>query len=317
MKLLSRATEWVRTHGQSDTAISHALQFAYRVFGNIYVQTIISFLGTTLISILTGFHSFGIFLWICIFLYFIFTIFITWANSHVRGKVKDVKAFQHALYGMGTSLRSWALSLERATRLLKKGNISAKNFNLENLNINFETAASLVCETLCSSLSRKDERDDVYVTLYKRIDVDKCQMIAHSLNYEPPLFDYENAIPKPCNSAAPSETAVHSYVLYFGNKGITALHNHDSIMKEFERNGNCAKVRKDIQQYVCIPIVHQTSDIMFLLQVETNIPNFFGDNEKAVKDFAKNIIYHYAQLLHMMYEQSCIANNIVSYIRRR
>lgn len=317
MKSLSRAAEWVRTQSQNDTAFSHAIQFVYLVFANTYTQALTSILGAVIISVLIGVQSFGIFLWTCIFLYCLSTILIACANKHIKGKAKDVQAFQHALYGMGTSLRSWALSMERATKLLKKGSISAKKCNLENLNIDFEAAACLVCETLCSNLSRNGEKDDVFVTLYERIDNDECKIIAHSLNYEQNTHDYENTIPKPCDSVASGEIAGHPYVFYPGKKEIIALHNHDLVMESFGTNGNYGKFGRDIQQYICIPIVIQMSDIMFLLQVDTNVPNFFGNNKKAVKDFAKNIIYHYAQLLRMMYEQSCVINEIISYIRRK
>ena len=73
------ATDRVRTQGQKDTAISHAIQFIYRAFANNYIQAITSILGTSVILI--GIQFFGIFFWICIILYCLSAVLIAWPKN--------------------------------------------------------------------------------------------------------------------------------------------------------------------------------------------------------------------------------------------
>ena len=70
------ATDRVRTQGQKDTAISHAIQFIYRAFANNYIQAITSILGT--IVFLIGIQ---IFFWICIILYCLSAVLIAWPKN--------------------------------------------------------------------------------------------------------------------------------------------------------------------------------------------------------------------------------------------
>lgn len=312
MDRLSRPTEWVRTQGQKNTAIAHFIQFAYRFFANSFVQAITSILGTIIIAILIGIGSYGVLFWICVILYCIVTILSAWANEHIREKIRDTKTFQRALYGMGASMRVWAISLQKTATFLKSTQEKKNKEILKKIDrIDFQAAAFVVCETLCSFLS-KNEKDDVYVTVYQRINTNSCKMIAYSADHEVSNYGIEYPIPAPCDDDLFGKIEYHSYVFHSEKKEITSFHTHELVMGAFVIHGNSEDREGNIQQYICIPISPAKLGVTFLLQVDTNIPNFFGDNKKAVNDFAKNVIYPFAQLLHMAYEQSRMIEQLVS-----
>ena len=313
MGWLSRLTEWIRIEGQKDSATGHLIQFTYRLFANTYIQAITSILGTVIIGVLIGIGSYGRLFWICVVLYVVFTLLIAWANNHIQNKIRDTKTFQSALYGMGATMRSWAISLQKAAKYLKNTK-EEKDINiLKQLgDTDFQSAAFAVCQTLSSYLSKSGENDDVYVTVYQRINRDSCKMIAHSADHEVSNYGIEYPIPAPSSDNLFGKIEYHSYVFYSGKKEITSFHTHEQVMKAFVIHGNSEEREGDIQQYICIPISPAKLGVTFLLQVDTNVPNFFGDNEKAVNDFAKNIIFPYAQFLHMVYEQSRMIEQLVS-----
>lgn len=313
MNWRSRITERVRIEGQKNTAMAHFIQFAYRFFANSIVQAITSILGTIIIAVLIGTGSYGILFWACAILYCIFTILSAWANEHIRDKIRDTKTFQHALYGMGAAMRTWAISLQKTAIFLKRTQEKKNKDILEKLDrIDFQSAAFVVCQTLCSYLSKNEEKDDVYVTVYQRINTDSCKMIAHSADHEVSNYGIKYHIPAPCDDDLFGKIEYHSYVFHIGNKEITSFHTHELVMDAFVIHDKSKDREEDIQQYICIPISPAKLGVTFLLQVDTNIPNFFGDNKKAVNDFAKNVVFPFAQLLHMVYEQSRMIEQLVS-----
>lgn len=310
---MSRPTEWIRIQGQKNTTIGHLIQFIYRFFANSFVQATTSILGTIIIAVLIGRGSYGWLFSICVILYCIFTILSAWANEHIRDKIRDTKVFQRALYGMATSMRTWAINLQKTAGFLKT-TLEKKDIDiLKKLDrIDFQSAACLVCETLRDTLSKNEEKDDVYVTVFQKTSPDKCKMIAYSVNYEVSSYGVEYDIPSQNEEDLFGKIEYHSYVFYSGIKEITTFHTHELVMKAFVIHSNSEEREKNIQQFICIPISPAKLGVTFLLQVDTNVPNFFGDNKKAVDDFAKNIIFPFAQILHMAYEQSRMIEQLAS-----
>jgi len=307
-----RLTEWVRTQGQKNTALSYFIQFIYHFFANSYIQAGISILGTIIIAVLIGTGSYGVLFWVCVVCYCIMTILSAWANEHIREKIRDTKAFQKMLYGIGTSMRTWSISLQKSASYLRNTHEKKNKEILKKLDrIDFQAAAFMICETLCSYLSKNEEKNDVYVTIFQRRETDSCEMIAHSANHEVSTYGVKYPIP-PQDQAIFGKVEYHSYMFASGKKEITTFPTHDLVMEAFVIHDKSKGREENIQQYICIPISPAKLGITFLLQVDTNVPNFFGDSQKAVDDFAQNIIYPFAQMLHMMYEQARLIEQLVS-----
>lgn len=307
-----RLTEWIRTQGQKGTALSYFIQFVYRFFANSYVQAGISILGTVIIAVLIGKGSYGVLFYICVGLYCVMTTLSAWANEHIREKIKDTKAFQRMLYGLGASMRSWSVSLQKSASFLRNTHEKKDKEILKKLDrIDFQAAAFTICEILSRYLSKDEQENDVYVTIFQRTGADSCEMIAYSKNHEVNTFDVKYSIPAK-DKAVFGKVEYHSYVFATGEKEITSFHTHDLVMKAFVIHDKSKEREEDIQQYVCIPIAPAKLGVTFLLQVDTNIPDYFGNSKKAVNDFAQNVIYPFAQMLHMMYEQARLLEQIVS-----
>ena len=308
-------SEWVRKKGTGNTATAHLIQFTYRFFANSYMQAAVSILGTVVIAVMIGKTYYGFWFWIAVVLYIITTLLIAWANEHVRDKIKDTKIFQNSLYGMGATLRCIAVNLQKCAKQLKKADdLSATKQVIDSSNIDFQTAAFIVCEQLRDRLSQKDEKDDVYVTVFQKI-VDQrgsyCRMIAHSAKHE--VTSYGKTYPiYPEHVDCFGNVEYHTYVFAKGIKSVTTFHTQDLVKEAFCFHENCVDRENQIQQYICIPISPANLDVTFLLQVDTNEQGFFGMSKKAVDDFAENTIYPYAQALLMAYEQSRVIAQLTS-----
>ena len=226
----------------------------------------------------------------------------------MRKKTKDNKAFQDALYGMSTVLRSWSIKLQKCANQIhkaKKGKNSQQQIEIFLSEIDFQTAAFSVCEKLRNFL-KPDNPDDVYITVYQKYeDSGKklCRMIAYSSDHEPTSKDDIYEIPL-FSPDLFGNIEYHTYLFSSGKKDICVLQNPDDIRAAFSYHTKSEEREKNIKQYIGIPIAPSRQGVVFLLQVDTVIDNYFGDSVEATLEFAKNTIYPYAQFLHMIYEES-------------
>jgi len=163
-----------------------------------------------------------------------------------------------------------------------------------------------------NTLSKKDEKDDVYVTVYQKKTTNigtYCKMIAYSEDHEVTSYNKEYQI-LPEHKDKFGEIEYHTYVFAKELKEVTSFHSKELVEEAFCIHESCEERERKIQQYICIPISPAGLGVTFLLQVDTNEEGLFGSTEEAVNDFAKNIIYPYAQFLHMIYEQSRVVEQL-------
>ena len=308
-------SEWIRKKGNEDTTVAYLIQFIYHVFANSYIQAIVSIIGTVVIAIMIGKSYYGMWFFITVGIYILATFLIAWANEHIRQKIRDTKVFQGTLYGLSATLRSIAITLQKCAKKLKK----AKTFDeakqiVTDSEIDFQTAAFAVCEKLHDTLSRNDEKNDVYVTvIQKKVENNSayCRMIAYSAKHEVSSYDRKYPIP-PKQDALFGKIEYHTYVFAKEKKEVTSFHTKELVQEAFCIHEACEDREKEIQQYICIPISPAGLGVTFLLQVDSNEEDFFGSSKLAVDDFAKNTIYPYAQLLHMIYEQSRVIEQLTA-----
>lgn len=312
---MRRLTEWVRKKGTEDTAFAHFIQFVYLFFANSYVQAIVSIVGTVVIAVMIGQAYYGIWFWVASGLYAIATLLIAWANQHIRQKIKDTKAFQNALYGLGATLRCIAIPLQKCAKQLKKTDSKKRIAYIKtNCEIDFQSAAFAVCEKLRDTLSQKEEKDDVYVTVFQKKEENGsayCKMIAYSAKHEVSSYDTQYPI-LPEHKDMFGKIEYHTYVFAAGIKEVTSFHTRELVKDAFCVHEACAERENGIHQYICIPISPAGLGVTFLLQVDTNEQGLFGSSKTAVNDFGKNTIYPYAQLLHMIYEQSRVIEQLTA-----
>lgn len=308
MKNGKHISEWVRKKGNEneESALAYFIRFAYSVFSNRYVQAAVSLVGTIVIAVMIGFGYYDCGFWVVIAAYVVATFLIAWANGHVRQKNRDTKTFQHTLFGLGASLRAEAITFQKCAKKLKnvKNAEKAKQLVADGAT-DFQAAAFIVCEKLCDTLSRKGEKDVVYVTVFQKEQKDDelfCRMIAYSADHE--VSSYEKKYPIPRKEEAKlGKIEYHTYVFAHSIKEVSSFHTQELVQKAFCFHEECEQREKAIHQYVCIPISPAGQGVTFLLQVDCSEPGRFGTNKTALDDFAKNTIYPYAQLLHMIYEQ--------------
>ena len=308
-------SEWIRKKGNEDSAIAYLIQFAYHLFANSYVQAIVSIVGTVVIAVMIGKSYYGALFKITVCCYAVTTFLIAWANQHIRQKIRDTRVFQNTLYGLSATLRSRAISLQKCAKNLKKAKTEMEATQVvTDSEIDFQTAAFAVCEKLHDTLSRNDEKDDVYITVFQKKEENNsayCRMIAYSAKHEVSSYGAKYPIP-PKDQAKFGEIEYHTYVFAKGIKEVTSFHTQQLVQEAFCVHETCEDREKEIQQYICIPISPAGLGVTFLLQVDCKEQGFFGSSKTSVNDFAKNTIYPYAQLLHMIYEQSRVVEQLIS-----
>lgn len=305
---------WLRQKSYEGTTFSFFIKLMYGIFSNSYVQAGTSILGTVVIAIFIGRGYYGCYFWGTVIVYCMATILISWANQHLRKKVRDANIFQDALRGMSDILRAWAVMMQKSAKAINKVNLTADKKYLFPIldSMDFQSAAFTVCEKLKRYLSEGREADGIYVTVYQRYVKDsesRCKMIAYSMNHEPTSYGQEYVIPKSTDVKF-GEVEFHSYVFAIERKDPLVFSTHDEIMSAFVLHNGCEEREEKIQQYICIPIAPAKEGVVFLLQIDTCLEGHFGQDKTAVEEFARNTIYPYAQALHLMYEQCRVMSQL-------
>lgn len=314
-KTSRQAKNWLREKAHEDSALADLIRFSYKIASHSYSQAFVSILETAVLAVFMENGYYGLFFWVAIIAYVIVTILIAWANEHVRGKIKDTKTFQNALFGIGAVLRSWAISTQKAAKGFKQINVREDTKTAESIlsTVDFQTAAFTVCEKLHEFLTKNCDPDDVYVTVFQRYEENKqdlCRMIAYSGSHEPTSYGKTYTIPSRWENLL-GKTEYHTYIFASGKKDVTSFYSQESVARVFKPHKGCETRETSIQQYICIPISPAKMGVTFLLQVDTRIPGLFGSTDSAVNEFAKNTIYPFSQFLHMMYEQARVFEQLV------
>lgn len=309
MKKTRRKVEaYVRRKAHRDSAADHFIQFAFRFFSNEIVSGVATIIGTVVIALMVGWGYYGWGFWVIVGIYSLTIICIRWANGYAKQKLQDNTHFQNALRGMGSVLRAWAITLQKAATQFKKINFETerKAVDCTISTMDFQTAAFFVCEKLQELLTWSQNLRDIYVTVYQRVKdehgMDCCKMIAYSQDHEPTGYGRKYKVPS-AEEANFGSIELHSYIFASGKTDTIVLPDKEAVQSAFELHSGCETREQNICQYIGIPIVPAGLGVTFLLQVDTSIPSFFGDSEEGMKEFSNNVINPFAQFLHMIYEQ--------------
>lgn len=307
----------IRRKAHSDSAFSFLINFLFRFFSSTIIAGLTTILGTIAIAVMVGKGYYEWPFWISCVVYCIFTLCIGWANGYMKHKVKDTQQFQKTLWGISTVLEAWAFIFQKSAKKLK--NIDDIRSNPEAVNgalseMDFQAAAITVCQRLSELLAGFKGLKEVYVTVYQRFKnpygTDYCKMIAFSTNREPTSFNKKFPIPRNSNAKI-GEIALHSYIFSSGKTDIFICPDKESVKKAFKIHEGCEEREKEICQYIGIPITPSHLGITFILQVDTSVPNLFGENKETIKEFSENTIVPFAQFLHMIYEQGRMVEQIL------
>ncbi len=317
MKLLKKwvreITEWVRKQGRKESGFAHFIQFLYHTLSSSFIQAFISILGTVIIALMTAVNYYGVWLYISVAMFVILTMLSALASDHIHKKTRDTIVFQEALRELSKCSKAIAVALQKCAQNLKDSTTTKQRQQiLKSSNIDFQSAAFAVCKSLRDCLSQKNEKDDVYVTVFQKEIKDGsayCRMIAYSEEYEVSGYKtrYE-ILPEHRNQFGNVE--YHTYVFASEIQDITTFHNKELVDEAFCHHKLRKEREKLIQQYICIPISPANLGVTFLLQVDTNELGFWGHTKESVDEFAKNTIYPYAQLLLLIYEQGRVIHQL-------
>lgn len=316
-KLKALIVRLIRKWAHSDSAVSYLVNFLFRFFSSTVVAGLTTILGTVAIAIMVGKNYYELPFWIVCITYCVFTLCIGWANSYLQHKMKDIKYFQNALRGISQILSAWAITFQTSAKKFskienKKDNPAAVKGVLTDMD--FQAAAFMVCTELSKFLTGFINSEKIYVTVYQRFknpdNTEYCRMIAYSQDHEPTGFNKKY----PISNNPPAEIGeveFHSYIFASQKTEPAIFADKESVQKAFMLHEGREERESEICQYIGIPIIPAGLGVTFLLQVDTCVPNFFGENKETTKEFSTNIITPFAQFLHMMYEQGRTVDQIL------
>lgn len=208
---------YVRRKAHGTSATDHLIQFAFRFFSNEIVAGLTTIIGTVVIAVMVGCSYYKWGFWVIVAVYCFAIICIGWANSYAKQKLQDNAHFQNALRGMGSVLRAWAITLQKAAAQFKRIDIKTekKAVDCAVATMDFQTAAFFVCEKLQELLTRLGNSSDIYVTVYQRVKdeqgKDCCKMIAYSQDHEPTGYKQKYEVPSAAEAIF-GRIALHSYI---------------------------------------------------------------------------------------------------------
>lgn len=247
------------------------------------------------------------------------SILSSWANDYAKQKNDDAQHFCNAIIQLKATLRSWAVAKQKVSKKFQKFNLYTDSKAVSDAlsDMDFQTAAFIICEKLSQFLEGIDKSSKAYVTVYQRIkqpgsDSEGCRMIAYSSNFEPK--SYSTIYPIPANNTEGIE--FHSYIFPSGQTETIVLPDIDSVKSKFKAHNGCEKREADICQYVGIPIAPAKLGVTFLLQVDVSTPDLMGNSEESVKEFADNTIRSFADFLHMIYEDGRLIEQILNGVKK-
>ena len=306
-KLYKRVRAWLLEQKRAENGFSAFITFLYRSFSSAYTEAIISLVGTIGIGIMTAKSYYEWPFLVVVFVYVLTILLSAWAKCYGRERVSEANSFKRALLGIDVVLRHWAVKMQKCAKTLNnhKNDNNDKIFETDLAAVAFQEAAFVVCQDLHKELTKYCEDEDVYVTVYQKMldgNDSVCKMIAFSETHEPST--YHNKYPIPIYSQAQyGEIEYHTYLFAINRTDISVLTNPEEVKEAFKIHTMAAERELQIQQYISVPGTPAGQRVSFLLQIDTKIPSFFGEDRESVEKYAKTVVYPYAQFLHMAYEQ--------------
>lgn len=305
-----------------DNAFSYLIHFLYEAFSNEIFNAVANILGTVVIAIFISHGYYGLWFGLGVALYIIIIFMSAVSRNYARNRQKQLRMYTQSLYGLDEILRAWADTLKNSSTHIRNARLRERISPFIE-DFDFQNAAIFVCKKLFSHLSAAYGTNNIYITVYMRClnskydkdDFDSTKyintMIACSDNHGSSSWDEDYEIPNKFYKGLKKEIPYHSYIFASGNNAIRVLSNKQEVDDYFVPHRQSESRERDIQQYIGIPISVPKFGIMFLLQIDTDIPKLFGKDQNEMKEFAASAIFPFSQFLYMAYEQSNMTDSLL------
>ena len=227
---------FVIKHVSNDSAGAYFLKFIYRLLIVEYIDAIITIIGTVLIGIMIGINYFGVFFWVVVVIYMVLIFAVACAKRFLKEKNREHRIFKQALIGVDSTLRTWAIELQKCAKSLYNNKSRTANAIQRSVSsIDFQTAAFIVCEKIWQNLTKYCENENIYVTVFQKQENEDgciCKMIAYSGDHEPSSYGQSYIIPEYSENLL-GKIEYHTYLFAVNRNDIAVLPDHKSVLKNF------------------------------------------------------------------------------------
>ena len=169
-----------------------------------------------------------------------------------------------------------------------------------------QNTAMAICSVLYDIIQSMDDKHNnisPYVTVYAKFP----KMGASDGSCVCKMIAYENIAHEEPTSYAHlydvgDDAYFHSKIFNSKDLSIRILNGKEEIKSNFKFHEGASNREQEIEQYIGISINMNESGICILLQIDINIPNFFGDSKSTIEEFVRHIFLPYGHILSVAYE---------------
>ena len=308
--------EW----SQRDTALAHLLRFVFHFLRHWVCKALIAIIGTIVIALLIGFQKIDILFWTICGIYVLLIIGTSICQKYdettvlkIREELRQSKELarhnqllieQHdnEVKSLTTVTSMASKKIYRVARDIKHNGWSKPIRDYRD-SYGFQQIAITVCKEVYELFKLHFGMTSQWVTIYQRFESKKgdyCKMIGYyNLDYQEPS-SYKNEYP--IKQTKKKKVEYHTELMRKSESSIAVLENRQEIEAHFVPHPESSEREQAIQQYIGLAETVCNRKVFFLLQIDTDIENGFGDSKEKIQAFAEKYLKPYAILLGMHYE---------------
>lgn len=306
MLFVGKIINKLREISHEDTGLGHFIRTCYMVLGHPLTNAFFTVLGPIIISIPISKQYFGILFWIPLIFFIVIVILIAAVQQYNRKKESNIKWFIKSIEGfakIGRQLTAHTRKLTKYIFTTDKKSVSIRDIKEKN---GLQNIAMSVCGILYEMIKSMDDKHSnisPYITVYAKFPKTGatdgsciCKMIAYEniTHEEPTSYGYPYDVK--------DDTCYHSRIFNNKDLSIRILNGKQDIKDNFTFHEGATNREQEIEQYIGIPINVNEAGICILLQIDINIPNFFGDSKSTIEEFVRHIFLPYSHMLSVAYE---------------
>lgn len=316
--MFTKVKNWLRCQSNNDNCIGHLIKFIYLFLQAPASQAILNVAFATYLAIcgilvteqnrskIIGNMKFAGVIYVVV-------IFLCYqVNNHIKKKQDDLKWFQYGLKKMMFLNRFISNKSHKLSKEILKQAYNGRLISLDHVKdiMGFQQVAFNVCNEIYGLLCSLGIRSG-YVTIYQQFVEDGlsfCKMVAYQNADSDIPGSYEEKYE--LNKSDNSNKHLHRKIFEKGSEGIYVLANREEVSRKFLINEVSREREEKICQYIGIPYrvnkKNNNINIAFLLQIDCDKENAFGNNKHEIKELASNIFKPFLNILAVAYEQENI-----------
>lgn len=320
---LVKKTVYERLHAwsQNDTALAHLVRFAFHLLRHWMCHVIISVIGTVIIALLIGLQTINALFWSACGIYLLLLIGTAICKNYddsnvtavwhkylqeqesTRNKQIQIEKLDNEVKSLTTITSISSKKIYRVAREIKHTGWEKTIKDYRNF-YGFQEISFAVCREVFALIESHFGISNHWVTIYQRFERknggEYCKMIGYyNLNYQEPS-SYQNEYP--LKQKRKKKPEYHTYLMQKSESTIAVLPNKQKIEEKFIFHQESNDREQRLQQYIGLAETVCNRGVFFVLQIDTETENGFGNTEEEIREFAEKYLKPYGILLAMHYE---------------